>query len=264
MSPTSSAADVAIRLPRVEHGHPGGTPVVLLHGLSDSWRSFEPVLPYLPPAIHAIAVSLRGHGTAPRPPGGYGVIQLAGDVIGLLDELGLARAVVVGHSMGSIVAARLALDEPERVAGLVLMGAKPTFRALDALYADIAAFPDGDVDAGWVHGFQAGTLARPVPPGLLDVVVAESLRVPGRVWKALVEPTLRVDHSRRLHAIAAPTLVAWGDRDEIATRADQDELLRSIPDSRLVVYPGGGHGFHWEDPAAFAADLTAFVQGEPR
>ena len=56
-----------------------------------------------------------------------------------------------------------------------------------------------------------------------------------------------------------PALLAWGDADEIATQADQEALLQALPDARLRVYPGGGHAFHWEEPAVFAADLAAFV-----
>ena len=79
------------------------------------------------------------------------------------------------------------------------------------------------------------------------------------MWHALIGPTLRADYSAELGGIAAPALVAWGDRDEIALRAGQDALVEAIPGARLVVYEGGGHAFHWEDPAAFARDLVAFV-----
>lgn len=83
--------------------------------------------------------------------------------------------------------------------------------------------------------------------------------MPARVWRALVGPTLRADHSADLGRITVPTLVAWGDRDDIATQADQHALLDAIPDARLAVYRGGGHAFHWEDPATFARDLVAFI-----
>jgi len=248
----------AVRLPHVAHGEPGGLPVVLLHGYSDSCRSFEPVFEHLPASVRAYAVTQRGHGDAPRPDGGYDVEQLARDVVAFIDDAGIERAVVAGHSMGSVVATRLALDAPARVAGLVLMGARPTFRDLDDLYAEIEAFGDA-VDPRWVREFQLSTLARPVPAEWLDMVVEESLKVPARVWKALVEPTLRADHTDELGRISAPVLLAWGDQDGIARRADQDELLRLIPGARLVVYEGGGHAFHWEDPAALARDLSAFV-----
>jgi pimeloyl-ACP methyl ester carboxylesterase len=247
-----------VRLPVIAHGDPRGIPVVLLHGLSDSGRSFEPVLERLPAGIRAYAVTLRGHGDAPRPAGGYDASQLAHDVAAVLDDAGIDRAVVAGHSMGSIVATRLALDAPDRVCALVLMGAKPTFRHLDEFYAEVARFGDA-VDPAWVRDFQLSTLAQPIPPAFLDMVVDESLKLPPRVWQALVGPTLGVDHTGDLGRIPVPVLLAWGDRDDIALRHDQETYLRHLPDARLRVYADAGHAFHWEDPAAFARDLAEFA-----
>ena len=80
------------RLPYVEQGDPAGVPVVLLHGGTDSWRSFEPVLPYLPGSIHAFALTLRGHGDASRPAAGYRPRDFAADVAAFLDSQGLESA----------------------------------------------------------------------------------------------------------------------------------------------------------------------------
>jgi non-heme chloroperoxidase len=107
-----------IRLQYVAHGDPAGTPVLLLHGFTDSWRSFELVLPHLPVSIRALALSQRGHGDADRPATGYGPREFAADLTAFMDALGLGRAVVVGHSLSAIIAQRLALDRPERTLGL--------------------------------------------------------------------------------------------------------------------------------------------------
>jgi pimeloyl-ACP methyl ester carboxylesterase len=146
------------------------------------------------------------------------------------------------------------------VSGLVLLAGKPTYGdpALDPIYDEVRAFRE-PVDPAWVRGFQESTLARPVPDAFLETIVAESLKLPARVWQALIDPTLRIDRSQRLGEITVPTLLAWGDADEIATREDQVALLQALPDARLHVYPGGGHAFHWEEPAVFAADLAAFA-----
>jgi non-heme chloroperoxidase len=224
-----STLDSAVHLPFLAQGDSEAVPVVLLHGLSDSWRSFEPLLPHLH-SVRAIAVTQRGHGDAPKPDDGYDVATLAADVAGVLDDAGVDRAVVVGHSMGSIVATRMAIDHPERVSGLVLMGAKPTFDVpdLQEFLASAEMFED------------------PVDPA--------------RVWRALAAGALRADHAGVLGHIAAPTLLAYGDRDEFVTREDQETLLRGIPDARLRVYEGAGHAMHWEDAGEFARDLLAFVQ----
>jgi len=258
---TSSRTASAVRLPYAEHGDPDGTPVVMLHGLSDSLRSFEPVFPHLPASIHAYAVTLRGHGDAPRPSDGYDVGQLAGDVVAFMDDAGIERAIVVGHSMGTVVATRVAIDAPERVSGLVLAGGRATFRApeLEPFFAEIQSFGEA-VDPEWARAFQQSTIGRPVSDAWLATVTQESLKMPGRVWKALVEPTLRADHADRLGAISVPTVLLRGEHDDIGSAEAQEELLRLIPDARLVVHEGGGHALHWEDPARFAADLAAFVR----
>jgi pimeloyl-ACP methyl ester carboxylesterase len=254
-----STVRTSVPLPFLAQGDPSGVPVVLLHGLSDTWRSFAPILPYLS-GLRAIAVTQRGHGDAPKPVDGYDIEALADDVIGVLDDAGVDHAVLVGHSMGSIVATRAAIAHPDRVAGLVLAGAKPTYDVpeLADLFAFMEALED-PVDLAFLRDFQESTVARPVPEGLIDTVVAESAKMPARVWRALAAGALRADHGAELGRIAAPTLLAYGDRDAFVTRADQDALLAGIPGARLRIYEGGGHAVHWEDPAGFAQDLLAFT-----
>jgi non-heme chloroperoxidase len=117
-----------VRLPYVEQGDPDGTPVLLLHGITDSRRSWEPVLPLLPESIRAIALTMRGHGDAERPDSGYRAEDYAADAIELLDQLGLESVVVGGHSLGTYVAEQIAIEQPERVDALVLAGAPRTRR----------------------------------------------------------------------------------------------------------------------------------------
>jgi non-heme chloroperoxidase len=189
---------------------------------------------------------------------------MAGDVLAFMDALDLKRAVVAGHSMGSLVAQQLAVERPDRVAGLVLMAAFATIHGRE----DIAGFiretilPLSDpIDEGFAREWQVSTLARPVDPALLDTVVAETLKVPARVWHATFDGFLDTpDVLERLkRRVRVPVLLAWGDRDTYALRDDQDQLLAALPHARLRVYEGGGHAFHWEDPAGFAAELEAFV-----
>lgn len=250
-----------LSLPVVEHGDPAGTPVLLLHGITDSWRSFEPILLHLPRSIRAVAVTLRGHGDASKPREGYAMADFADDVIALLDTLGIARAVVLGHSMGSLVAQRVALDHPDRVAGLVLVGAFPCGRGnpeLEALWEGTVSALQDPVDESFVWEFQSGTCAQPVPVGLLETAVQESLKVPAHVWREAFGALVTTDHRAELPRIAAPTLLLWGARDAIVGRADQDALL-AIPGARLTAYREAGHAPHWEEPERFARDLAGFV-----
>ena len=112
-----------VTLQYVEQGNPSGTPVVLLHGGTDSWHSFDLVLPYLPASIRAFALTMRGHGDSSRPESGYRYSDFSDALAEFMDLVGLRSAVIAGHSMGASIAQRFALDYPERTLGLVLLGA---------------------------------------------------------------------------------------------------------------------------------------------
>jgi len=250
-----------IGLPYVEQGDATGVPVVMLHGVTDSWRSFEHVLPHLPDDIRAIAVTQRGHGDAPKPESGYRIQNLAGDVVDLLDGLGIERAVLVGHSMGSWVAQQVAIDTPERVTGLVLAGSfggRPgDDPEMQAFAAEMMSVRDPVTDE-IARDFQESTIVSPLPPAQMDEFVLESLKVPARVWNQAFAGFLEVDQAAGLAQLSVPALLVWGEQDAFIPRAVQDELLETVPDVRLEVYEGVGHAVHWEQPLRFARNVAAF------
>ncbi len=251
-----------VRLQYAEHGDPSGVPVLLLHGLSDSWHSFERVLPHLPESIRAFALTQRGHGDSSRPEADYRANDFAADVAAFMDALDLEAAVIMGHSMGSAIARRFAIGYPERTLGVVLVSSFTTPRdnpAVRELWSVVSTMED-PVDPGFVREFQESTLVQPVPKAFFEIIVQESLKVPARVWKRVVGSDVQDDHMKDLDKIKAPTLIVWGDRDEFCPRSSQDALTAAIADSRLVVYPGAGHGLHWEEPERFVADLVAFIE----
>jgi non-heme chloroperoxidase len=267
MAPSVKSVELpsGVRLQYVEQGDEAGVPVLMLHGVTDSWRSFSPVLPHLPASIRAFALSQRGHGDSDCPvAAGYRTREFAADLAGFTTALGLGPVVVVGHSMGATNAKRFAIDHPERTSGLALIGAFASYRsnlALVEFWQSAVSRLTDPIAPAFAREFQESTLARPVPPAFLDLVVRESLKVPARVWRGAFAGFFEDDFADELAEIAAPTAIFWGDRDALARRVDQDALVASIPGSRLFVYGGTGHALHWEEPERFAADLTAFVTG---
>ena len=244
-----------------ERGPADGTPVLFLHGYSDHWLSAAPILPFLPPAWRLIAPDQRGHGRSERPEGGYEIATLAADAAALLDALGVERASVVGHSMGSLVAQRLAAAHPERVARLVLVGGGASLvesAVLQAFVAEVRALPD-PVPRAFVDAFQADSTVRPVSAALVEALVDEGCRMPARVWRAIADGLASFDGRPDLPRIAAPTLLVWGDGDAFFSRADQEQLLAGLPSARLLTCTGTGHAPHWEEPERFARDLAAFL-----
>ena len=137
--------------------------MVLLHGYTDSWYSFSRVLPLCPPDWHAIAPDMRGHGGSEAAEDGYGINDLASDVIRVLDGAGIEQATLVGHCMGSFVARRVAAAYPQRVRRLVLAASAPTPRnqALAEFAAQVSSLTS-PISRSFVRDFQAGTIAREV------------------------------------------------------------------------------------------------------
>jgi pimeloyl-ACP methyl ester carboxylesterase len=267
MTTAIEASSRAIELPGrvtldvLEVGDPSGTPVVFLHGITDSWRSFALTVPELPDNIRTIAISQRGHGDSERPAAGYRTRDFADDVHALLDTLGIEGAVVVGHSMGSTVARRFAVDHPDRIRGLVIASSFDTFAGkpeVSELSGALEILTD-PIDADFVRGFQESTIAQPVRPSFFETVVSESCKVPVRVFRGALAGLVEDDVSGDLGQISAPTLVVWGDQDAYCSRADQDGLLAAIPNARLSVYAGTGHAPQWEQPARFARELAEFI-----
>ena len=170
----------SLELPYVEQGDESGSPVVFLHAYADSWRSFEPVLSHLPRSIHAFAPTQRGHSNAGRPAAGYNVEDFAHDLEAFMDVVGLEQAVLVASSSATFTVQRLAIDNPHRTRGLVLIGVPWSLRDT-AVGSELpqAVFALSDpVDPAFVRDFVASTVFGPVSPAFLETVIGESLKVP--------------------------------------------------------------------------------------
>jgi pimeloyl-ACP methyl ester carboxylesterase len=255
-----------VTLPYVEHGDPAGVPTVMLHGYSDSSRSFELLLPQLPDSVHAFALTQRGHGDADKPAAGYRPEDYAADVAAFLDAIGVDAALIVGHSGGAYTAQRFALDYAERTLGLVLIGSFSSFsgnRDVAELQAAVSGLTD-PVDREFVREFQESCVAQPVPAAFMEAIIDGSSQVPARVWKAYLEDLLAADAPIESGAITAPTLILWGDQDPFCSRGDQEALLAAIPQARLSVYKGTAHCPHWEQPKRAAAEIVAFADQSTR
>jgi non-heme chloroperoxidase len=250
-----------VTLQYAEQGNPSGIPAVLIHGGTDSWHSYELVLPYLPDSIRALALTMRGHGDSSRPESGYRYTDFSSDLARFMDVVGLQSAVIVGHSLGRAVAQRFAIDHPERTSGLVLIGAfsgQAGTPAIVELAETVSKFTD-PVDEGFVREFQVSTLAQPVPPEFLELVIRESLKVPARVWREMFVGIRDDDAASELGKLTVPTLVLSGDKDGFLPPGEVARVAAMIPGAQLVFYPEIGHALHWEEPARFASDLVAFT-----
>lgn len=236
-------------------------PVVLLHSWAASRRSFAVLQPLLSPQFHTLAPDLRGHGDADKPPTGYDLATLAGDVVALLDAVEVPRAVLLGASSGGYVAQQVAVSAADRVAGLVLAGVPRDLGGRPPFADEVERLSD-PVDRAWVRRFQAGlTDLDRLPPWYVELMVDDALRLPAAVWLATLQGLIASPPPTEVGPITAPTLVISGGRDALLPRGETAALVGAIRGAEWIEYPGVGHLVLEEEPAQLAADAAAFLAG---
>lgn len=240
-----------------------GVPVVLIHGYTDNSRSWSLMAPALAAALpdrRIVALDLRGHGASSAPDCCYGPDSLAHDAAAAMDGLGIEKADLVGHSLGSITSAFLAATRPDRVNRLVLvsstvrMPAEPT----QWLWDNVPTLPNQiDPDSQFMLDWFANP--NPVPAEFLDRERAEGAAVPRQVWMGVLQGLTAMDWSLLAPRISAPVAVLWGDQDALFGAESQEWLHAALPDATRITYPGAGHNMFWEQPDKVAADIAGFL-----
>ncbi|HEX6091010.1 MAG TPA: alpha/beta hydrolase [Gemmatimonadales bacterium] len=254
-----------VRLRYAEAGNSAGEPIIMLHGYSDSWYSFSPIMPLLGSRYRLLALDQRGHGASDQPATGYAMRDLVQDVLAFMDELEIPRATIIGHSMGSLVAQQVGLAAPERVTRLVLIGSGTALGAMNdraGFEAAVQSLED-PVPLEFIRGFQESTIHHPVAPAFLDSVVVESTRLTARVWKALLEGMFAADKAEGLASAGIPTLLVWGEEDSVFPKSNRDALSSMLPHAERLDYEDTGHATHWERPDQFVEDVEEFIRRTP-
>ncbi|HEX4247144.1 MAG TPA: alpha/beta fold hydrolase [Pseudonocardia sp.] len=263
----------------LEAGHPGGAPLVLLHGLGSNRRTWRGVLPALSRHSHVIALDLLGFGASAKPrDGDYSVAAQAALVRDVVVALGLRRVSVVGHSFGGGVAMSFAYQFPERTAqlGLICSGGlgRDLAPALRLAAAPASAFLAHTVHSrtpGWLHRLSrhvvatAGWATTAEVDGFLQAL--DSLRDPGArdAFRRTLRDTVqwsgqRLTATDRLHLLAAtPTLLIAGSRDSCIPHEHTVAAHHRLPASELAVLDAG-HFPHLERPGEVARLISTFLR----
>lgn len=267
------------------HGHDvrylieGRGPVVLLiHGMAGSSRTWAPVVHRLAGRHTVIAPDLLGHGGSAKPSADYSLGNHASHLRDLLATLGVESATVVGQSLGGGIAMQLAYQHPEIAERLVLVGSGGLGREVSWLLRALALpgselameflFPRFVVDWGdrlslflKDRGIRAPHAVE-IWRAYRSLVAPESRRAFLRTLRAVVDPGGQaVSATDRLYLAASiPTLIVWGDRDDIIPVEHAYQTHDSIPESRLEIFEGAGHFLHAEEPERFAALLEDFIR----
>lgn len=261
MSDTVHHDGLAFRV-RLE-GAAGRPTVVLHHPLATDLTYWDELSAALVGDYRVLRFDARGHGKSDAPAGPYSFEQLAGDVVGLMDQTGIGRAAFVGLSMGGMVGQYLGLLHPGRFSCLSIVSSTsripPEFRSL---WVDRVAVARDKGMASQVEPALARWIAdttRATKPQLVARFRAmiEATPLEGYAgWCGAIE---RLDVTDRLGAITLPTQVIVGDKDPATPVAASEAIHKAIPRSQLVVLPGVSHMLSAEDPAAFHAALLPFL-----
>jgi pimeloyl-ACP methyl ester carboxylesterase len=259
-----------------EAGESSAPPLLLIHGFASSNLVWSKVLLQLAEAgFRVIAPDLLGYGYSGKPRHlDYTIASQVKMVIGLLTQLGIPRVCLVGSSYGGAVAATIALDNPELVEKLVLVGAvtnnRPTRYMLMRLFGSPII---GDILSPLVVGSRRLLRMRMKRvydrhAWELDERRVQARHLPLRTrgtHRAIVRTVRRWDAeriSREAHLLVQPTLIVWGDNDREVPLADGERLQQEIPNSRLFVFRECGHLPHEEYPAEFTKLISQFARDE--
>jgi pimeloyl-ACP methyl ester carboxylesterase len=250
-----------IRLAYVELGNPKGEPLLLLHGYTDSSRSWSLVAPFLSD-YRLLIPDQRGHGAADAPACCYAISNYADDARLFLDAIGVRRAAVAGHSMGSMVAMAMAAEYPERVSSIVLIGstAMAPVKRGDWLYDQVAALQAPfDPNSQFMRDWHPGNQPTPVDPVFAKAAMDELLVIPLHVWRGVMRELAYVPAGRHAADVRAPVLVLSGGKDPLFPAEHHASLLKAFPGAQAHVFPDLGHNPNWERPDLVAAAMKRFL-----
>ena len=253
----------------IDTGNPSGAPVVLIHGYTDSARDWVPLMPYLSKRFRLILVDIRGHGQSSKPECCYTRLDFAYDIKLLLDSLGIQRADIVGHSLGSIIAQTFAEFWPEKTRRVVLIsstGGRPPGMAPPKFdfAAEIRKLKE-PIEADSPFMIAWWDSPTPVDPDFIRRQRKDAAGIPLRVWLAVLDQGLPSDNlygdlQSTLPKLKAPTLLIWGSKDPIMEEPMRKTLIQALPAAEVKVFEGLGHNPFWEDPEGVAAVVNGFLE----
>jgi pimeloyl-ACP methyl ester carboxylesterase len=242
--------------------HEGGRltkpPLVLIHGAGGDHLSWPPEIRRLADA-RVFALDLPGHGNS-EGPGLQFVADYADSVIGFMNALNLSRAVFIGHALGGAIALTLAIDHPERVAGMGLISTGPR------LPIAISVLENAANPATFNVAVQSLQELMHIPGASKDLK-DQNFRHFSSIRPTLFHGDLRAcdqfDLTNRLNAVQTPTLVICGTDDQLVPRHLSESLAEQIPGAALQTIDGAGHLLMFEQSRRVAGLLRVFLMSIP-
>lgn len=253
--------------PVIAHRHhgPAGKSVVLIHSLGCDLALWDPVVALLPAAVDFLRYDLRGHGRSESPAAETSIEDHVSDLLTLLDNQKIPRAVLVGNSVGGLISLAVAARRPDRCRALVLSATGPRIGTAAGWNARIAAVRDHGLapvaDSILARWFAPDFATR--HPGRYADARAMLLRTPAEGYIATCAALRDTDLVPELPRITAPSLVLAGEHDTVCPPISMRHLAAALPQSHFEVIRDCGHLPPLEQPGAYVAALTRFLESLP-
>jgi len=257
-----------LRLHFLESGRAGAPALCFLHGGAAHAHWFDRVTPAFTERFHVIALDQRGHGASEwAEPPAYGTEDFTGDLLALMDQLGLARMTVIGHSMGGHNAMTFSAWHPERVSALVIVDSRPAIPAerLQVMHARGRRLPRAHAsEEAAVQAFRLLPRETFADPAFLAHLARAGMTRRNGGWGWRFDPATHgnrqpVDAWSLVSRISAPTLIVRGGLSTVLTTEMAERLRSLIPHSTLVTIPEAYHHLTLDRPAEFTATLENFL-----
>lgn len=261
-----------ITMAYIEMGNPEGEPLVLLHGMTDSSRSWSTIVEYFADDYHLYIPDQRGHGDTDKPDmKKYDRSVFSWDIACFMDAMGLEKASVMGHSMGSFNTQAFAMDYPERVDKIILESTNMVgTNSEDPNGAYSEYDPDSPLNAGkseseivtwdFIEWWYYNTI--PVPEVFHQMVMADCYHYPLETWQVQFPASYQ---ARILANNDIDVLVLYGGSDFLFGPSTQDVVKQQMTEAGVnyqhITFTNRGHNLHWEEPAQISEDVKAFLNG---
>lgn len=240
--------------------------VVFIHGVGGSAMTAQPQMQTFRAAGYApLAPNLPGYGGRPAIER-IDFEEFSEDCEAQIAAAGLVRPVLVGHSLGGMIAQTMLRRKPDGYQAVVLVGTSPAFGKPDGDFqrkfvADrLAPLASGRTMPALADGMIKEIIGLNADPAGVALAVASMAAVPASTYKACVEAIVTFEERANLAQIGVPVLCLVGEFDKNAPPAMMERMAAKIPGARLTVLPGLGHLPNLENPAAFDAAVLAFLR----
>ncbi|MCR9134730.1 MAG: alpha/beta hydrolase [Alphaproteobacteria bacterium] len=246
-------------------GH--GSPLLMIAGLASDSQSWAPVVPLLSPVHTLILPDNRAVGRTRPEDAPTSIDLMAGDCVTLLDALELDRISVLGHSMGAMVAMRIAALWPDRVHKLIITASGPEHSARrNSLIDTLVSLGEAGVsDELWFKSLFHWLFAPNLfdDPAQVQSAIELSANYPHRqsieAMRRQVDAIARFEAGDTAQRITAPTLAILGGRDLLFPLQEATEALAPIRGVKIETLPDAAHSLHWDDPEGFAGHVRTFL-----